>query len=115
MKAKESLDKIINKARVHFYKPFQVAEILRQHRLGYIDDLLDLESYKNPSKKWRNDVSMRLVGRCSTSSARYQDDLFNQFATPPEVLSELGKVNENGLVEAYIYYRFKEKLGRFRC
>lgn len=112
MKAKESLDKVINKARVHFYKPFQVAEILRQHRLGYIDDLLDLESYKNPSKKWRNDVSMRLVGRCSTSSARYQDDLFNQFATPPEVLSELGKVNENGLVEAYIYYRFKEKLGR---
>lgn len=111
MNAKDSLDKIITKGRVHFYKPFQIAEILRNHRLGIIKDLSDLQSYRNISKKWRNDVSMRLVGRISTSSARYQDDVFNETAVPPHAIVELGRHNEKGMVEAYIYKKFKEKMG----
>jgi hypothetical protein len=112
MKEKEALDKIINKGRVHFYKPFQIAEILRRARLGELSDLEDLESYRNISKKWRNDVSILLVGRVSTSSARYQDDVFNDSAMPPELLKMLGAHNRSGVVEAYIYQKFKEKLGR---
>jgi hypothetical protein len=41
--AKQSLDKIIEKARVHLYKPIQIAEILYQHRTKCELDLLDLE------------------------------------------------------------------------
>lgn len=113
MKEKEALDKVINKGRVHFYKPFQIAEILRKARMGELKDLEDLESYRNTSKKWRNDVSMLLVGRISTSSARYQDDVFNDSAMPPRLLKMLGAHNsKSGVVEAYIYLKFKEKLGK---
>lgn len=112
MKEKVALDKVINKGRVHFYKPFQIAEILRKARLGELSDLADLESYRNISKKWRNDVSMLLVGRISTSSARYQDDVFNDSAMPPNFLKMLGEHNKSGEVEAYIYLKFKEKLGK---
>jgi hypothetical protein len=52
--AKQSLDKIIEKARVHLYKPIQIAEILYQHRTKNELDLLDLESYRTPSRKWRD-------------------------------------------------------------
>jgi len=112
MKEKIALDKVIHKGRVHFYKPFQIAEILRKARMGELSDLGDLESYRNVSKKWRNDVSMLLVGRVSTSSARYQDDLFNDTAMPPSLLKMLGNNNQSGEVEAYIYFKFKEKLGK---
>ena len=112
MKEKDALDKVITKGRVHFYKPFQIAEILRKARLGELSNLNDLESYRNPSKKWRDDVSMLLVGRISTSSARYQDDVFNDSAVPPRLLNKLGKHNKSGEVEAYIYLKFKEKLGK---
>jgi len=112
MKETEALDKVIRKGRVHFYKPFQIAEILRKAREGELSDLGDLESYRNTSKKWRNDVSMLLVGRISTSSARYQDDVFNDSAMPPKLLKMLGKHNESGVVEAYIYQKFKDKLGK---
>lgn len=112
MKEKVALDKVINKGRVHFYKPFQIAEILRKARMGELSDLGDLESYRKTSKKWRNDVSMLLVGRVSTSSARYQDDVFNDSAMPPNLLKMLGKHNQSGEVEAYIYLKFKEKLGK---
>lgn len=112
MKEKEALDKVLNKGRVHFYKPFQIAEILKKAREGELSDLGDLESYRNTSKKWRNDVSMLLVGRVSTSSARYQDDVFNDSAMPPKLLKKLGGYNKSGAVEAYIYLKFKEKLGR---
>jgi hypothetical protein len=110
--AKAKLDKVINKGRVHFYKPFQIAEILRRHRLGEVRDLLDLESYKNASRRWRDEVSSRLVGRISTSSARYQDDVFNGNACPPEALAVLGKHNKQtkGAVEAYIYRMFEAKV-----
>lgn len=111
LQAKSKLDKVISKARVHFYKPFQIAEILRRHRLGQIEDLSDQESYRNNSRKWRDEVSVELVGRSCTSSARYQDDVFNENACPPEALVALGKHNKatDGEVEVYIYRMFEAK------
>jgi hypothetical protein len=110
--AKTKLDKVISKGRVHFYKPFQIAEILRRHRTCELGNLLDLESYKNASRRWRDDVSNLLVGRSSNSSARYQDDVFNENACPPEALAALGDYNKgtNGEVEAYIYRMFEAKV-----
>jgi len=110
--AKTKLDKVINKGRVHFYKPFQIAEILRHHRTGVVENLLDLESYRNVSRRWRDDVSKILVGRTSNSSARYQDDVFNESACPPEALAALGKYNKasDGEVEVYIYRMFEAKV-----
>ena len=110
--AKSKLDTVIKKGRVHFYKPFQIAEILRRHRLGELDDLSDLDSYKNPSIQWRNEVSNELVGRSSTSSAQYQHNLFSDNACPPEALEALGNHNKNskGEVEVYIYKMFESKV-----
>jgi hypothetical protein len=110
--AKTKLDKVINLGRVHFYKPFQIAEILRRHRTGEVENLLDLESYKNASRRWRDDVSNLLVGRSSNSSARYQDNVFDENACPPEALAALGKHNRatNGEVEVYIYRMFEAKV-----
>jgi len=110
--AKKALDTLIRKSRVHLYKPIQIAEILYHARMnpGSID-LANLEDYRNKSKKWRNDISLVLLGRVSTSSARFQDDLFNENAIPPEILVELGKENirTNGAVEAYIYGQFTNR------
>lgn len=112
--AKAALDKIITKSRVHLYKPIQIAEILYHHRLNPDFDLLDLESYRNVSKKWRDEVSIELLGRICTSSARFQDDLFNENAVPPRLIKILGDENEikNGIVEAYIYKLFENKHGQ---
>ncbi|MBR2507764.1 MAG: HaeII family restriction endonuclease [Bacilli bacterium] len=109
--AKLALDKIINKSRVHLYKPIQIAEILYHHRTVGGFDLLELESYRNTSKKWRDEVSIELLGRVCTSSARFQDDLFNENAVPPRLIKLLGEENENknGIVEAYIYKLFDNK------
>lgn len=109
--AKETLDKIISKSRIHFYKPIQIAEILyriRQH--GDINPL-NLEEYRNESKRWRDEVSIQLLGRRCTSSARFQDDLFNDNAIPPKILNMLSQENlsTGGAVEAYIYRRFTNK------
>ncbi|MEZ7892707.1 MAG: HaeII family restriction endonuclease [Candidatus Wallbacteria bacterium] len=106
--AKEALDSLIKKARVHLYKPIQIAEILHHDRIYKDIDLSDIESYRNKSKKWRDEVCKNFLGRTSTSSARYQDDVFNENAIPPSVLVELGKLNreKNGIVEAYIYTKF---------
>jgi type II restriction enzyme len=110
--AKTKLDRVISKGRIHFYKPFQIAEVLRRHRTGEVKNLLDLESYKNTSRRWRDEVSNRLVGRSSNSSARYQDDVFNENACPPEALEALGTYNNanNGEVEVYIYRMFEAKI-----
>ena len=107
--AKKALDKIISKSRVHLYKPIQIAEILYQDRVVKDIDLGDLESYRNQSKTWRNKVSLLLVGRVSTSSQKFQDDLFNENAMPPRLLTELGEINQqtDGSVESYIYTQFK--------
>lgn len=111
---KDHLDTVIKKARVHFYKPIQIAEILHRDRIEKDIDLADLETYRTPSRKWRDAISLRFIGRISTSSARYQDDLFNSNAIPPTVLVELGKINRNnnGAVEAYIYTALENRLSQ---
>ena len=110
--AKAALDKIINKSRVHLYKPIQIAEILFHHRTEKNWDLNDLESYRNVSKHWRDDVSMLLVGRRSTSSQKYQDNIFEANAMPPKLLTQLGTTNKKGkgIIEAYIYKALEMRL-----
>lgn len=112
--AKDQLDTIIRKARVHFYKPIQIAEILHRDRIEKDIDLENLETYRTASRKWRDAISLRFIGRISTSSARYQDDLFNPNAIPPIVLAQLGKINQgsDGAVEAYIYTALKNRLSQ---
>ena len=112
--AKAAIDKIIKKARVHLYKPIQIAEILHRDRIEKDIDLSDLDTYRTPSRKWRDVICLKFLGRTSTSSARYQDDLFNKNAVPPEAIITLGKVNKkkNGVVEAYIYQRFLERFSQ---
>lgn len=105
--AKERLDLIMKKARVHWYKPIQIAEILYQHRMKASFNLSHLESYRARSKWWRDAISPKLVGRVCTSSAKFQDNLFEQNALPPEHIAKLGEENEKsgseGVIEAYIY------------
>ena len=112
--AKATIDKVIKKGRIHLYKPIQVAEILYRDRVEKDIDLSDLKTYRIPSRKWRDVVSLRFLGRVSTSSARYQDDLFNKNAVPPEALIALSKENrkKKGIVEAYIYRRFLERFSQ---
>jgi type II restriction enzyme len=112
--AKQSLDKVISKSRVHLYKPIQVAEILYRDRTEKDINLANLETYRNPSKKWRDTVCLQFLGRTSTSSARYQDYIFNENAIPPSILECLGQENKqkNGIVEAYIYKRFSERFSQ---
>lgn len=109
--AKAALDKVIQKSRVHMYKPIQIAEILYHHRMYGDIDLNNLEDYRNLSKRWRDIISIPLLGRKCTSSARFQDDLFNENAMPPHLIAVLGEENvkKNGVVEAYIYSRFANK------
>lgn len=109
--AKEALDRLIGKSKAHWYKPIQIAEILRRYRLD--NDALDpsdVETYRNASKQWRNEVTRLLVESISTSSARYQDDLFNETAMPPKHIASLAQHNayEEGMIEAYIYGRFRQ-------
>ncbi len=112
--AKQSLDKVIDKARIHLYKPIQIAEILHRDRTEKDINLSDLSTYRTISKKWRDIISIKFLGRTSTSSARYQDDIFNDNAIPPKVLAELGKENrrKNGIVEAYIYQKFAQRFSQ---
>lgn len=109
---KEALDILIRKSRVHLYKPIQIAEILFHHRIEEEWNLEDLESYRNISKRWRDEVSILLVGRRSTSSQKYQDNIFDDNAMPPDLLAELGKINKkgNGFIEAYIYKSLENRL-----
>ncbi|MDR0991791.1 MAG: HaeII family restriction endonuclease [Ruminococcus sp.] len=111
-KAKKALDTIIRKSRVHLYKPIQIAEILYHNRTGTgASNLLNLEEYRNISKKWRDEISVELLGRKCTSSARFQDDLFNDNAIPPYILEILGRENikTGGSVESYIYRCFSSR------
>lgn len=109
--AKRAIDNVIEIGRAHLYKPTQVAEILHRSRTMGDVDASSVEDYRVRSRRWRDEVSMRLVGRASGSSARYQDDLFNEHAVPPHLLEILDAVNkvENGIVENYIYQRCWEK------
>src|SRR3989338_6317725 len=110
--SKVALDSIIKKTRVHFYKPIQIAEILYYQRIEKKWNLRDLETYRNISKRWRDEISVRLVGRRSTSSQKYQDDIFNATAMPPNLLFDLGEINKkgSGFAEAYIYKSLQAKL-----
>ncbi|MBI4994731.1 HaeII family restriction endonuclease [Candidatus Peregrinibacteria bacterium] len=110
--SKQALDTIIRKSRVHLYKPIQIAEILFHHRTERGWDLNDLESYRNISKRWRDDVSSLLVGRRSTSSQKYQDNIFEANAMPPGLLAKLGIMNKKGrgIVEAYVYKALEARL-----
>jgi len=110
--AKESLDRLITKQRVAFYKPIQVAEILNHVRSGKeitINDVPNVETYRNPSKRWRDSVTRELIDQVSTSSQKFQDNLFDRNAMPPETLSVLAKENTKypGVVERYIYQHFR--------
>ncbi len=110
--AKAKLDNVINKSRVHFYKPIQIAEILYHQRNVEPDlDLKNLESYRTRSRKWRDVVSEELLGNTCSSSAKFQDNIFDENAVPPEALYILGQENmrTGGEVEAYIYSKFDNK------
>ncbi|WP_229436924.1 MULTISPECIES: HaeII family restriction endonuclease [Neisseria] len=109
--AKQALDNIIKKSRVHLYKPIQIAEILYHDRCIQRLDILNLETYRNQSKRWRDEICRKFLGRVSTSSAKFQDNLFENNAMPPEKLAVLADLNrEKGDVESYIYQCF---LNRF--
>jgi hypothetical protein len=112
--AKQALDKVIDKARIHLYKPIQIAEILYRDRTKGDIDLSVLTDYRTASRKWRDLICIKFLGRTSTSSARYQDDLFNDNAIPPSILKILGDENKlkNGIVEAYIYRRFTDRFSQ---
>jgi type II restriction enzyme len=109
--AKTQLDTVIRKARVHLYKPIQIAEVLYRDRTSRDIDVNNLETFRTQSRAWRDAICFRFLNRTSTSSARYQDDVFNDNATPPEVLSVLARENKakNGIVEAYIYKSFQKR------
>ena len=110
-KAKESLDKLIKKSRIHFYKPIQIAEILYHDRVFHDVDLSLLETFRTQSKKWRDEICITLLGRVCTSSSRFQDNLFDKNAIPPAVLKVLGQYNRKtgGAIEAYIYQCFADR------
>ncbi len=51
--AKDHLDTVIRKARVHFYKPIQIAEILHRDRVGKDIDLDDKDTQKRSLQQRR--------------------------------------------------------------
>jgi type II restriction enzyme len=110
--AKTRLDLIIGKSRVDMYKPMQVAETLFYSRNGTDINFDDIDSYKNLSCRWRDVVSIRLLGKRSTSSAQFQHNIWNANAFPPEVMKALDAENKanGGVVENYIYNQLSERL-----
>lgn len=102
--AKAKLDRVIQLSRVEMYKPIQVAEILKELKDNQLIKPLNLETYRNLSKELRDNITSQLFGKVSTSSMRYQDDLWNDSAIPPTALSILAEVNKHkSMVEEYIY------------
>ncbi len=105
-KAKARLDLILEKARTDLYKPIQIAEVLRRSRIEGGFDIRDVETYRKRSVHWRDEVTQRFMGKGSTSSARYQHDVWNESAMPPAMLAALDTENKRtkGAVERYIYF-----------
>ena len=98
------LDRVIQLSRVEMYKPIQIAETLRKMNSDKKLDPLNLETYRNLSRELRNDITMQLIGKISTSSMRFQDDLWNESAVPPSALAVLAAENrKKSKVEEYIY------------
>ena len=110
--AKKRLDSLINKSRVDLYKPIQIAEVLHKSRLDPKVDASKLETYRTPSKHWRDEVTFKLTGKKSTSSSRFQDNVWESNAMPPERLAVLDTENKRtqGAVERYIYLMYAERL-----
>lgn len=96
--AKERLDYIISIARSDMYKPIQIAEVLYHSRVYGDVDVSNLETYQLRSIHWRDEVTGRLIGKRSTSSARYQHDLWNPTAMSPALLAIL---DEDDLIRWY--------------
>lgn len=92
--AKKRLDLIIGKSRVDLYKPIHIAEVLHRSRTVGDFDISKLETFQNPSLRWRNEVTQKLAGKISTSSARYQHDVWNQTAMPVDYLIVLDAENK---------------------
>lgn len=92
VEAKQTLDLVIKKSRVHLYKPIQIAEILYRDRVFRDIDTSNLETYRTKSKAWRDTISLALLGRKCTSSAKFQDDIFN--AITPEQITVLAEENK---------------------
>lgn len=111
--AKTRLDLIIGKSRVDLYKPIHIAEVLHRSRTVGDFDISKLETFQNPSLRWRNEVTNKLAGKISTSSARYQHDVWSETAMPIEFLVVLDAENKatNGTIESYIYSRYGERQG----
>lgn len=111
--AKVRLDLIIGKSRVDLYKPIHIAEVLYRSRTVGDFDITKLETFQNPSLRWRNEVTQKLAGKVSTSSARYQHDVWSETAMTAEFLIVLDKENKrtNGAIEKYIYARYGERQG----
>ncbi len=111
--AKRRLDLIIGKSRVDLYKPIHIAEVLYRSRIVGDFDIAKLETFQNPSLRWRNEVTIKLAGKVSTSSARYQHDVWSETAMPIELLVILDAENKaiNGAIERYIYSRYGERQG----
>lgn len=111
--AKQRLDSIINKSRVDLYKPIQIAEVLYRSRIVGDFDIKTLETFRNLSLRWRNEVTKILLGKVSTSSAQFQHNVWSENAMPPNYLFVLDAENKaaNGAVENYIYRRYGERQG----
>lgn len=111
--AKTRLDLIIAKSRVDLYKPIHIAEVLHRSRTVGDFAVSRVETFQNPSLRWRNEVTQRVAGKVSTSSARYQHDVWNVTAMPVDFLLVLDTENKatNGAVEKYIYSRYGERQG----
>jgi type II restriction enzyme len=99
-----ALEHVISISRVEMYKPIQIAEVLYRLRTKGGFTALELDKYKNPSKAWRDQVTDRLMGKHSTSTAQFQNHLWGPSAMPPEYLLQLDEVNRaNAEIEKRIY------------
>lgn len=109
---KEYLDNLIKSGRLMLYKPIQIAEILYRDRITDEIDFNNIETFRLPSRKWRDVISQLLVNSVSSSSAKYQDAVFTETEMPIGMLAKLAEINNmsKGGVEAYIYSLFE---GRF--
>ena len=105
-----ALDKVIAKSRVEMYKPIQIAEVLYHLRIKGDFTALELDKYKNPSVAWRNQVTDRIMGKHSTSTAQFQHHVWSPSAMPPEALAVLDELNRsNATIEKLIYKAVLDK------
>lgn len=104
---KAEIDTLISNARFRCHRPIRVAEILHHSRTDETIEVTDVESYRVESGNWRDQVSVRLTGKGSSSSRSYQKDFSN--LVDPDNLEQLDRVNraQDGIVENYIYRRLK--------